>query len=46
MAREVDSVDEAIESMMATMHGISGGDKTQPLGPTIWTEGITCEGFG
>ena len=38
VAREVDSVDEDIEGMMATMHGISGGDKTQPLGATICTE--------
>ena len=38
VAMETDPVDEAIGSVMGTMHGVSGGEGQQWLGPTIWTQ--------
>ena len=38
VAVEVDPEDEAIGSVMGTMHSASGGEGQQYLGPTIWTE--------
>ena len=38
VAVEVEPGDEAIGTVMCTMHGVSGGEGQQCLGPTMWTE--------
>ena len=35
---EADPVDEVIGGLMGTMHGVSGGEGQQQLGPTICAE--------